>query len=153
MLQLHTLKYKKGSRHKIKIVGRGDSSGHGSYSGRGRKGQKSRTGGGKGLKRLGMRNLLAQTPKLGGFQGLTKDMNTINVRDLEKMFQDGDTVTPRAIELRKNLSNKNRGLKVLGNSKLSKKLEVRAHDFSIPARKSITEAGGKAVMIRMGKNR
>lgn len=153
MIQLHALKYKIGSRKKKKIIGRGDSSGHGSYSGRGQKGQKSRSGGGKGLKRLGMRLLVAQTPKLGGFQSLQKTMNVVSTQELGNMFKDGDAVTPRAVELRKTLSNKNRGLKILAKGKLSKKLEVRAHDFSIAARKAITEAGGKAIVIPMGKNR
>ncbi|HLD62072.1 MAG TPA: 50S ribosomal protein L15 [Patescibacteria group bacterium] len=153
MFNLHTLKPKFGSRKKKIIVGRGNASGRGTYSTRGVKGQKARTGGTKGLKRLGMKFLLAQTPKLGGFRGLGMPMSAINLTDLEKMFKDGEVATPRLIMMKKRLSSGSNGVKILGKGKLTKKLEVRAHDFSISARKAITELGGKAVIIPISKQR
>jgi len=153
MLNLHTLKPKSGARKKKITVGRGNASGRGTYSTRGVKGQKARTGGTKGLKRLGMKFLLAQTPKLGGFRGLGMPMSAINLTDLEKMFKDGEVATPRLIMIKKRLSSGSNGVKILGKGKLTKKLEVRAHDFSISARKAITELGGKAVIIPISKQR
>ena len=153
MLNLHTLKPKSGARKKKITVGRGNASGRGTYSTRGVKGQKARTGGTKGLKRLGMKFLLAQTPKLGGFRGLGMPMSAINLTDLEKMFKDGEVATPRLIMMKKRLSSGSNGVKILGKGKLTKKLEVRAHDFSILARKAITELGGKAVIIPISKQR
>lgn len=153
MLNLHSLKPRTGSRKRKMVVGRGNASGHGTYSGRGIKGQKARTGGRKGLKRLGMKFLLAQTPKLGGFRSLEAPMNAVNIVELEKMFKENEVVTPRAIVDKKRLSSKLRGIKILGAGKLTKKLEVRAHDFSISARKAITEAGGKAIIVPISKKR
>ena len=153
MVNLHSLKPKRGSKKRKIVVGRGNASGHGTYSGRGIKGQKSRTGGRKGLKQLGMRNLLAQTPKLGGFKSMQKQMSPISLADLNKLFVEGDVVSPHALRVKKNISNKNLGIKILGKGELKKKLEVRAHDFSISARKAITEAGGKAIIIPILKKR
>lgn len=153
MLNFHNLKPNSGSRKKKMTVGRGNASGHGTYSGRGLKGQKSRTGGRKGLKRLGMKFILAQTPKLGGFKSQVADMNAVNIQELDKLFNDGQTVTPRLIEQKKNFSKKLKGVKILGQGKITKKLEVRAHDFSITARKAIIEAGGKTIVISITKKR
>lgn len=153
MINLTELRPNKGARKRRIVVGRGNASGHGTYSGRGVKGQKARTGGRKGLKQLGMRSLLSQTPKLGGFQSKSREMNAVNVTDLDKMFKDNDVITPRTLMLKREFSNKKRGIKILGSGKIIKKFEVRAHDFSIAARKVITEAGGKAVIIPIWKKR
>lgn len=153
MINLHSLKPRPGSRKRKLIIGRGNASGHGTYSGRGLKGQKARTGGRRGLKRLGMRFLVAQTPKLGGFQSREPKINTVNVGELDKLFKEGEVVTPRLLMLKKKFPPKYRGFKILGQGNLSKKLEVRAHDFSISARKTIIEAGGKAIIIPLSKKR
>ena len=104
-------------------MGRGNASGRGTYSTRGVKGQKSRTGGTKGLKRLGMKFLLAQTPKLGGFRGLGMSMSAVNLTDIEKMFKEGEVATPRLIMMKKRLSTGSNGVKILGKGKLTKSLK------------------------------
>ncbi len=66
MITLSNLQPKIGSRHRRKRVGRGNASGHGTYSGRGIKGQRSRSGGKKGLKLKGLRHNIKNFPKLRG---------------------------------------------------------------------------------------
>ncbi|MCK4554160.1 hypothetical protein KAU19_04310, partial [Candidatus Parcubacteria bacterium] len=68
MLRLHNIKPNKKAVKKRKRVGRGNASGHGTYSGRGIKGQRSRSGGKSGLKRLGMKMILRNIPKKRGFK-------------------------------------------------------------------------------------
>lgn len=86
IFNLHNLKPARGSKHKIKRVGRGNSSGHGTYSGHGGKGQTARTGGSKGLKLMGLRQLLLRTPKLGGFRSQYAKPATLKINVLEKHF-------------------------------------------------------------------
>lgn len=121
MLSLHNLKPAQGSTKKRKRVGRGNASGHGTYSGRGLKGQKSRSGGKNGLKRLGMRPILLQTPKVRGFKSLSAKNQTVNAGDLNKHFKDGATVTPRALVAAGLVKDAAAPIKVLGNGKLTVK--------------------------------
>ena len=88
MLSLHTIKPNKGETKKRKRVGRGNASGHGTYSGRGQKGQRSRSGGKSGLKRKGMKQILLQTPKLRGFKSDKPKNQVINLVDINKNFKE-----------------------------------------------------------------
>lgn len=97
MLSLHTIKSGRGATKKRKRVGRGDSSGHGTYSGRGQKGQKSRSGGKKGLKRFGMKQILLKTPKLRGFRSLYPKAQIVNINKLNGQFSDGAQITPQSL--------------------------------------------------------
>jgi large subunit ribosomal protein L15 len=96
-LRLHTIKPAKGSTKKRKRVGRGNASGHGTYSGRGLKGQKSRSGGKNGLKRLGMKTTLLNIPKKRGFKSQKPKNQVVNLADINKYFKDGDTVDPQSL--------------------------------------------------------
>ncbi len=91
-LRLHTIKPAKGSTKKRKRVGRGNASGHGTYSGRGLKGQKSRSGGKNSLKRLGMKTILLNIPKKRGFKSQKPKNQVVNLADINKYFKDGATV-------------------------------------------------------------
>ncbi|PIY78798.1 MAG: 50S ribosomal protein L15, partial [Parcubacteria group bacterium CG_4_10_14_0_8_um_filter_35_7] len=86
-LSLHNLKSRK--RKKRKRVGRGNASGHGTYSGRGLKGQKSRSGGKKGLKLKGFKVIIQNIPKTRGFKSIHPKMEIVNTGDLEKKFKEG----------------------------------------------------------------
>lgn len=77
MLTINNLKPAVGSKHCPKKVGRGNASGHGTYSCRGGKGQTARSGGGRGLKLRGFKALMQSTPKLGGFRSLNLKPATI----------------------------------------------------------------------------
>lgn len=91
-LSLHTIKPAKGATKKRKRVGRGNASGHGTYSGRGLKGQKSRSGGKNSLKRLGMKTILLNIPKKRGFKSQKPKNQAVNLADINKNFKDGATI-------------------------------------------------------------
>ncbi len=118
-------------------VGRGDASGAGTYSGRGMKGQRSRSGGKGGLKYKGLKMSLTKLPKSKGFKSLNKDLDIINLKDLESNYKEGETV-----ELC--------GVKVLGVGELKKKLDVKASSWSKTAEDAIIKAGG--TITKCGKN-
>jgi large subunit ribosomal protein L15 len=118
MLSLHTIKTAKGSAKKNKRVGRGNSSGHGTYSTRGLKGQKSRSGV-SGLKRLGLKKQLLQIPKSRGFRSLSPKNQVVSVKMINHNFKDGETVTPAALFAKKLIGSAAKPVKVLGKDKLT----------------------------------
>jgi len=133
---------------KRKRIGRGDSSGHGTYSGRGQKGQKARSGGKGGLKRKGLKQFLQQIPKKRGFKTLYPKLQIVQLKDLDKRFKDNEFITPNKlvkVGLTKSIS---LGVKILGTGKLSKRLIVKADKFSKPAENAIKKAGGKIELIK-----
>ena len=158
-LNLSTLKPAQ-KRKARKRVGRGMGSGKGRYSGRGIKGQKSRSG--SHTMRPGFEG--GQMPaymRLGKQRGATsKDAMPIgpfrtstipvNVRDLEQGFEADDDVTPEALVARRIVRKKGVPVKVLGNGELTKKLTVTAHAFSATAREKIEAAGGTVVVLDGG---
>lgn len=146
-LGLHNLRPAKGARKKRKRVGRGDASGHGTYSGRGMKGQRARSGGKGGLKLKGFKQRIQQTPKLRGFKSYKPKMETVNLRDLELKFKDGDVVNPQKLVEVNLIKDTRSGVKILGDGKLTKKLVVRANAFSKSAERGIVEAGGRIELI------
>jgi len=151
------------ARKDRKRVGRGLGSGKGRYSGRGIKGQKSRSGSHK--MRAGFEG--GQMPlymRVGKQRGATsKDAMPIgpfrtatvpvNLRDLEARFDDGAEVTPEALVAARVIKNTRIDVKILGIGELSKKLTVSAHRFSATAREKIEAAGGTVVDLRPPKPR
>ena len=153
-LSLHNLKAKK--RKKAKRFGRGNASGRGSYSGRGIKGQRARSGGRRGLKRRGLMGLLRNKPKLGGFKSLQPKMETVNVEKLEENFEAGEIVNAKKLMAKSLIKDNRRGVKILGEGQLTKKLTVVADDFSESAKGAIIKAGGNVKLVsqdRAGKSR
>jgi len=142
-LKLHNLKTAKGAKKKAKRVGRGDSSGHGTFATRGLKGQRSRSGGKGGLKLKGLKNNILNTPKLGGFRSLKPKLKVLNIRDLEKKFNDGDIITTAKLVEMRLLNNDKPGVKILGMCKLTKKFTVKVDKVSQSAKETIEKAGGK----------
>jgi large subunit ribosomal protein L15 len=145
-------------RRARKRVGRGLGSGKGRYSGRGIKGQKSRSGSHK--MRPGFEG--GQMPlymRLGKQRGPTsKDAMPIgphrtrtlgvNVSELERVFDDGAEVTIEALLEKRLIRNTRTDVKILGNGELTKKLSVTAHLFSKSAAEKIEAAGGTATALR-----
>jgi large subunit ribosomal protein L15 len=141
-----------------KRVGRGLGSGKGRYSGRGIKGQKSRSGAHN--MRPGFEG--GQMPiymRLGKKRGSTsKDAMPVgphrthtigvNVRELERVFDDGAEVSIDALVEKGLLKNTRTDVKILGDGDLKKKLGVTAHVFSATAREKIESAGGTATALR-----
>lgn len=141
-LTLSNLKPARGARKKSVKVGRGGK--RGSYSGRGMKGQRARSGGKSGLKALGFKQTLLRIPKNRGFRSLKPKLAIVNLLDLEKNFKDNDVIDPKVLVRKGLIDNLKTGVKILGQGKLSKKLIVTAQGFSASAKKEIEVQGGKA---------
>ena len=147
-MRLHNLKPRPGTKHRSKRKGLGESSGHGKTSGRGGKGQTARAGSGI---RLGFEGgqmpLLRRIPKRGfNNKAFGTHLAVINVEALNA-FAGGTTVTPEALIEQGILKKLLEGVKVLGDGELTKKLTVKAQQFSASAREKITKAGGTCEVL------
>ena len=148
MLQ-NDLRPPSGAKHKRKRVGRGNASGHGTYSGRGLKGQKARSGarirpGFEG----GQLSLIRRMSRKRGFTNIFRvEYEEVNLRTLTSRFPAGSEVTPAALVGAGVIKNLKKPVKVLGQGDLEGALTVRAHKFSATARQKIEAAGGKAEVI------
>jgi large subunit ribosomal protein L15 len=156
-LNLHSLKPAQ-PRTARKRVGRGLGSGKGRYSGRGLKGQKSRSGSHKmpagfegGQMPIDMRlpklrgNTSADAMPIGPFRTYTQP---VNLRDLEERFDAGAEVTPETLKGKRLIRKVSVDVKVLGVGELTKALSVSAHGFSKTAREKIEAAGGSVTWLR-----
>jgi len=121
MLSLNSIKKGKGSTKKTKRVGRGNASGHGTYSTRGLKGQNARSGV-SNLKRLGMKQQLLQTPKHRGFKSLNDKNQVVSIEDINNNFKDGDKVCPKCLAEKDLIASDKKPVKILGKEKLSVKV-------------------------------
>ena len=145
--RLHTIGPRKGATSTRKRVGRGPGSGLGKTSGKGNKGQNSRSGyshlrGHEG----GQMPLHRRIPKRGFTNIFRKEWVTVTVARLEAAFESGAAVTPES--LREAGEAKRRGgLKILGTGTLSKALTVSAHKFTEGAKKKIEAAGGRCEVL------
>ena len=147
-MKLHSLQPAPGATKTRKRVGRGVGSGLGKTSGRGQKGQNSRSGGGvrPGFEG-GQSPLFRRLPKRGFSNARFKTTYAvINLSDLDK-FEDGATVTPELLKEMGLIKQSLDGIKILGNGTLTKKLNVKAHKFSNVAKEQIEKLGGKAEVI------
>ena len=146
-MELNNLKPKKGARHAKKRVGRGPGSGHGKTSGRGEKGQKSRSGFSRALGfEGGQMPLHRRLPKRGFTNIFKKEHAVVNLSDLER-FENGATVDEAALRKAGLVKGRHDGIKILGDGELTKKLTVHAAKFSTSARKQIEAAGGSCQEI------
>ena len=146
-MTLTDLKPVKGSKKAPFRKGRGHGSGNGKFAGRGRDGQKSRSGGGvRALFEGGQFPLYRRLPKRGFKCRNSKDIVAINIDKLD-VFDDGVMVDIDALKSKGLVSNQRDGVKILGNGEIKKKLTVRVNYFSDAAAKKIEAAGGKAEVI------
>ncbi len=147
-MNLHTLKPRPGSKHRVKRLGCGESSGHGKTSGKGHKGQKARSG---GSIRLGFEGgqmpLIRRIPKRGFNNANFKvQYAVVNVADLEN-FEAGASIDEAALRAAGLVRGTIDGVKILGHGELTKKLTVTAHKFSGSAQEKIEKAGGSATLV------
>ena len=146
-MNLHELSPAPGSKRVAVRGGRGLGSGLGKTSGKGQKGQKSRSG---GVKRPGFeggqRPLYLRLPKRGFYNKFGKDYVEINVSVLNR-FEDGTVVEPVMLIEEGIVKNVRDGIRILGNGELTKKLTVQAMGFSKSAEEKIIAAGGKIEVI------
>ena len=151
------------ARKDRKRVGRGLGSGKGRYSGRGIKGQKSRSGSHRmragfegGQMPLYMRtaklrgNTSADAMPIGPFRTYSQP---VNLRDLELRFGAGDEVTPEALKEKGLIRSVRKDVKLLGNGELTKKLTITVHAASKAAREKVEGAGGTLTLLREPKER
>ena len=156
-LNLHSLSPAQPRKDR-KRVGRGLGSGKGRYSGRGIKGQKSRSGSHKmaagfegGQMPIDMRlpklrgNTSADAMPIGPFRTYSQP---VNLRDLEERFEAGEEVTPEALKAKRLIRKVSVDVKILGIGELSKALSVSAHGFSKTAKEKIEAAGGTVTWLR-----
>ena len=146
-MKLNELKYTEGSRPTGKRICRGIGSGVGKNGGSGQKGQKSRSGGGTRPGFEGGQNpIYRRLPKRGFTNINTKVYGIVNIRDLEKL-EDGTNVTPAFLVEKGLVSSDCKLVKVLGDGKLTKKLNVSAHKFTKSAEEAIKSVGGSVEVI------
>ena len=147
-MELHELKKNEGATFSRKRVGRGTGSGLGKTSGKGQKGQKSRSGAKINPVFEGGQSPLYRRLHKRGFSNAAFKIRyaSINVEELN-IFNDGDVVTPELLKERGIVKKQLDGIKVLGNGTLSKKITIKAHRFSASALKKIEESGSKAEVI------
>ena len=147
-MKLHELQPAAGSKKTRTRVGRGLGSGLGKTSGRGQKGQNSRSGGGvrTGFEG-GQMPLYRRLPKRGFKNIFALQYAEVNVSQLNR-FEDGATVDPVALIEAGILKNVRDGIRILGNGSLeTKNLTVIANGFTKSAEEKITAAGGKVEVI------
>ena len=146
-MRIHTIQPAIGATTSEKRLGRGTGSGLGKTSGKGHKGQWARSGGGvrPGFEG-GQTPLARRLPKRGFNNKFAITYDIVNVEQLN-VFEEGTVVTPELLAELRIVTNKNNGVKVLGNGQLTKKLTVKADKFSASAKAAIEAAGGVAEVI------
>ena len=146
-MKLHELHPAEGSTTAQKRLGRGSGSGLGKTSGKGHKGAKARSGGGKrpGFEG-GQMPLYRRVPKRGFNNIFGTEYAEVNVERLEA-FEDGAVVDAKALLEARIIRKELDGVKVLGGGELTKKLTVKAAKFSASAKEKIEAVGGKAEVI------
>ena len=146
-MKMHELAPALGSKKEAKRIGRGHGSGNGKTAGKGHKGQKARAG---YSQRFGFEGgqmpLHRRVPKRGFNNIFAEEWVAINVSALE-VFEDGSVVDANALASKGIIKKANLPVKVLGNGKLTKKLEVKLNAYSASAAEKIANAGGKAEVI------
>ena len=146
-MKLQELRPAEGSTQSVKRVGRGTGSGLGKTSGKGHKGAKARSGGGKGPGfEGGQMKMTMRLPKRGFTNNFRTEYAAINVDRLE-IFEDGQEVTPVTLIEAGIIKNVQDGIKIMGGGELTKKLTVRASKFTATAKEKIEAAGGKAEVL------
>ena len=146
-MKMHELAPAMGSTKESKRIGRGHGSGQGKTAGKGHKGQHARAG--RGI-RIGFEGgqmpLQRRVPKRGFNNIFAEEWVAINLSSLE-VFEDGSVVDAAALASKGIIKKANLPVKVIGNGKLTKKLEVKLNAYSASAAEKIAAAGGKAEVI------
>jgi large subunit ribosomal protein L15 len=143
-MNLHDLSPNPGSKHRTKRLGKGESSGLGKTSGKGHKGQKSRSGGGVRVGFEGGQMPLNRRLPKRGFNNFTfaDKIAVVNLARIEEKFEDGETVNEESLRERNLMKGVYDAVKVLGQGDLTKKLTFKVNYVSKSAQEKIEKAGG-----------
>ena len=147
-MKLNELHPAVGSTKSPRRLGRGSGSGLGKTSGKGHKGAKARSGGGKrpGFEG-GQMPLVRQLPKRGFTNIFAKEYAIVNVAALEERFEAGAEISAAVLAEKRMIRDAGLPLKILGNGDLTKKFSVKAAKFTASAKEKIEAAGGTAEVI------
>ena len=143
-MNLHDLSPNPGSKHRVKRLGKGESSGQGKTSGKGHKGQKSRSGGGVRIGFEGGQMPLNRRLPKRGFNNFTfaDKIAVVNLARIEEKFEDGETVSEETLRERNLMKGVYDAVKVLGQGDITKKLTFKVDLMSKTAQEKIEKAGG-----------
>jgi large subunit ribosomal protein L15 len=142
-LEQHELRPPRGAKRARKRIGRGNASGHGTYAGRGIKGQQARAGSGvRHAFEGGQTPLVRRLPVRRGFHNPFRiEYLPVNLRALAKLPANSE-VTPESLRAAGIIGSLRKPIKILGDGELAAALTVRAHRISAAARSKIEAAGG-----------
>lgn len=147
-MKLNELKPVEGAKHAKKRVGRGIGSGIGKTSGRGQKGQNSRSGGGvRPGYEGGQTPLFKRLPKRGFTNIHAHEYAIVNLGDINALFEAGSVVDLEALKKVGLVKKEYEGVKILGNGELDKALTIKAVKFSKSAVEKISKAGGTVEVL------
>jgi large subunit ribosomal protein L15 len=147
-IRLHNSKPRPGSRHRVKRLGCGESSGHGKTSGKGHKGQKARSG---GSIRLGFEGgqmpLIRRLPKRGFNNNAFKiTYAPVNLAELESLFEPG-AIDEKGLREKGLVNGTWDGVKILGGGEITKKFSLTVNAVSASAKEKIEKAGGSIELV------
>ncbi len=141
-MDLSTLKRSSGLKDKMRRIGRGNAS-KGNYSGKGLKGQKARSGKGSKIPAYfegGQTPLYMRLPKLKGFKRyykLAKTVETVNIRDLDRAYNNGDIISNASLFQKGLIRNSKNTVKILGNGETKKKFQFEGIELFSKSAESI----------------
>jgi large subunit ribosomal protein L15 len=143
--EIHTIKV--AAHKKRKLLGRGNASGHGSYSGKGQKGQRARSGGKGGLKLKGFKQNLLNLPKYKGMKSLNPANQLVATSMLEKVIADGDQITVAYLLEKKLIESGETRVKILFDKPITKKISLSGCRISAKAQAAIESVGGQVLTM------
>lgn len=138
----HTISPKHGSGRTKKRVGRGNASQKGTTAGRGTKGQKARSGGKGGKNMIGMKQSILKVPKTRGFVSMHPKAQTVTLSTLERISEDGVTVTPAFLKQKTAIKSVAKPVKIVSTGTLTKKVQISGCLATQSAKAAIEKAGG-----------
>ncbi|GAA4433381.1 50S ribosomal protein L15 [Bremerella cremea] len=150
-MSLHEINQGVQKNKRRQRIGRGTGSGWGKTSTRGHKGARSRAGwSNRATFQGGQTPIVRHVPKRGFNNKWALTVAAVNIKDLNELFNDGDTVNIETMQAKGLCKRRFDEVKILGDGEITKKLTVEAHRFSASAKEKIEQAGGACnVVVRI----
>lgn len=145
-IHLHTLSPAKGSKRPKHRIGRGNAAGQGTYSGRGLKGQKARSGGRGGLKLMGLKRTIMKLPKFKGQKPIEVPAVVLTVAQLNLLAQTSPIINKQAVVKAGYASKNVRSIKILGSGVVKSAVTVKGLEVSSGVQAAIAAAGGSVTL-------